>query len=718
MNPVAPGLLAVLSVLAPILAVPAREPEALPYFKEGYPKAFWHRSPEAAIWRNLYPDFEAFERAFRPLDGMMPKVLAEEVDRTMCEPWIREYKKRHPETLMMLHYLGDTVTLDGGPQGLMPGHYIHRLGAVVRDAVSGREETSTLRVDPIDRLMGFRKSFRDTSDYIAGVTLCPFKPDGTPDWERGEYAGIKAIDSAAGTVTLDRGMFGRPKLDLPAGKTYIALRGSYHVGSFNFSMTCPRDHNGRACADIVVGYFGGLFDPGGRLDFFDGIQFDVMPMFAGTVDAESSEAAVDSRTFDMDGNGRPDAFDQQVEFVKGVREYVAKLRKRLPKGFLLNGDDNDRQATHGLFNGCESEGWPNLVWDWDQTFWSQGMNLQMFWRDRTARPAFNYVFQKRKGVYPAGQAFFADFEEGLDRVLYAVPTMVDAGLALWGTLEQKGSPEVQIPPDEIVLGAEMKRYWLGRPVGPPRRLGLESPDVLQGAGRGMRPDFVASFRSGSRSPAPVTIEVKEGELVLSSPDTRGFGSALVRWEGFDWPGGDLLVAMNVRAAPTAGLDPAIPRMFWLRITRPGDEINLAKRRANFRRPKFEDAANLSPQYISCYADAAPFQGVFYFRNVRAGPIEFDIELSGGEPLGLSAITVHRAADAMVREFEHGAVLINPSRGESTFDLAALFPGRTFNRIRGVQTPAFNNGQPAGDRVTLGERDAIFLIKSAPGPAAP
>jgi hypothetical protein len=110
--------------------------------------------------------------------------------------------------------------------------------------------------------------------------------------------------------------------------------------------------------------------------------------------------------------------------------------------------------------------------------------------------------------------------------------------------------------------------------------------------------------------------------------------------------------------------------------------------------------------------------VFYFRNVRAGPIEFDIELSGGEPLGLSGITVHRAADAMVREFDRGAVLINPSRGECAFDLAALFPGRTFNRIRGVQTSAFNNGQPAGERLTLGERDAIFLVEAAASPGAP
>ncbi len=69
---------------------------------------------------------------------------------------------------------------------------------------------------------------------------------------------------------------------------------------------------------------------------------------------------------------------------------------------------------------------------------------------------------------------------------------------------------------------------------------------------------------------------------------------------------------------------------------------------------------------------------------------------------------------MAREFEHGAVLINPSRRDYTFDLGRLFPGQTFCRIKGTQTPGFNNGQPAGTHVTLNERDAIFLAKTGAG----
>lgn len=58
----------------------------------------------------------------------------------------------------------------------------------------------------------------------------------------------------------------------------------------------------------------------------------------------------------------------------------------------------------------------------------------------------------------------------------------------------------------------------------------------------------------------------------------------------------------------------------------------------------------------------------------------------------------------------GAVLINPSRSEHLFELAKLFPGRRFHRLKGAVTPAFNDGSPTGSQVVLGERDAIFLVR--------
>ena len=70
---------------------------------------------------------------------------------------------------------------------------------------------------------------------------------------------------------------------------------------------------------------------------------------------------------------------------------------------------------------------------------------------------------------------------------------------------------------------------------------------------------------------------------------------------------------------------------------------------------------------------------------------------------------------MYREFERGLVLANPSPRPYTFDLATLFPGRSFRRIQGSprQDPATNNGAPVAGTLTLGPKDALFLVRSAP-----
>jgi len=79
---------------------------------------------------------------------------------------------------------------------------------------------------------------------------------------------------------------------------------------------------------------------------------------------------------------------------------------------------------------------------------------------------------------------------------------------------------------------------------------------------------------------------------------------------------------------------------------------------------------------------------------------------------ISNLTVHGAVDAIVREFEHGAVLLNPSLSAYTFDLSTLFPGKQFRRLKGSakQDPVVNNGQAVGASVVMPAGDGLFLIK--------
>jgi hypothetical protein len=45
--------------------------------------------------------------------------------------------------------------------------------------------------------------------------------------------------------------------------------------SYNFSTVCPRDAQGRNCGDALAEYLGEKLGPGGELESFDGIVFDV-----------------------------------------------------------------------------------------------------------------------------------------------------------------------------------------------------------------------------------------------------------------------------------------------------------------------------------------------------------------------------------------------------------------------------------------------------------
>jgi len=120
-------------------------------------------------------------------------------------------------------------------------------------------------------------------------------------------------------------------------------------------------------------------------------------------------------------------------------------------------------------------------------------------------------------------------------------------------------------------------------------------------------------------------------------------------------------------------------------------------------------------YMS-WANDRSFTSVFYFRDIRSPAVDLKLTVEGSEPITLEGLSAHAQPDAMLRRFERGIVLANPSRQPYTFDLSKLAPGTQYRRIQGTpnQDPETNNGSPVGPHVTVGERDALFLVTSANG----
>jgi hypothetical protein len=104
----------------------------------------------------------------------------------------------------------------------------------------------------------------------------------------------------------------------------------------------------------------------------------------------------------------------------------------------------------------------------------------------------------------------------------------------------------------------------------------------------------------------------------------------------------------------------------------------------------------------------PFTATFYFPAVTGKQADLEFTVEGGGSVTVTALAAYARPDAIYREFERGVVLANPSPRPYTFDMAALFGGRRFRRIRGAQDPKTNSGAPAGAAVTLAARDALFL----------
>jgi hypothetical protein len=113
-----------------------------------------------------------------------------------------------------------------------------------------------------------------------------------------------------------------------------------------------------------------------------------------------------------------------------------------------------------------------------------------------------------------------------------------------------------------------------------------------------------------------------------------------------------------------------------------------------------------------WIDGRAAESGFYFRHVRSRRIDITFAVEGNAPVSVESVSVHAHPDAMYRAFEKGLVLANPSERPYTFDLRSLAPGRRYRRLRATpsQDAATNTGRPVGDSLTVGAKDAIFLVR--------
>jgi len=528
--------------------------------QDGYPRAYFFRAAEGMA-SNRRISYERWDACFSRLMGIEGKCLDEEIPGRSARniEFFTRFKKAHPDQLVLLHYNGNARDPRYQTAKYFAGHWVYYNGSTILSDVPAEEGETDIRVsDPSLFKTGVGR-YRDKNEDVG---LCLLDDRGRPNWREAEQVQLLSVDARKGVLRVRRGCYGTEPRAFPAKGSYAAAhahegpwgRRSHLMWYYNYSTRCPKDGNGRTCADVHAAELAARFAPGGELAAFDGLEFDVLAHEHGR-DGK--------RGLDCDADGKADRgfFDGVNTYGVGVVEFIRQLRKRVGEGTILQADGMGirSQRAFGLLNGIESEGWPHLR-DWEVKDWSGGLNRHFFWAARGRPPVFNYVNHKfvTRGDKP-GQAKRPDVPWNIHRLCFAAAAFTDSAICYsFAPPPEKG--EMLGIWDELVMGTARRPGWLGKPLGPAARLATQQPNVLGGvelrerlSGEGLR--FTA----------------RRGAVGVSAAE-RGLTHLRFRLKGIPCDGPDLLVTLRARGQQMRGYPREVARMAWVGIATPEGQL--------------------------------------------------------------------------------------------------------------------------------------------------
>ncbi len=655
----------------------ARDLARLKVLRDEYPRAFFFRQVEGMAARRG-GTYEQWEKTFDRLMGIEGKVLDEEIPGRSIKniDFFTRFKQQHPDKLVLLHFNGNARDPRWESDRFFPGHWVYFNGAKILADVPAEDGETLIRVDKPNLFKVNMGRYRSRNEDIG---LCALDADGKPDWHRSEQVQLISVDVKNKTIRVRRGCFGTKPRAFKARASYAAAHATEGpwgdrnnlLWYYNYSTRCPRDKQGRTCSDVLVEHLAELFGTDGELAAFDGLEFDVLKWRCG--------GGMRVRGADCDADGKPDAglHGGFNAYGAGVVEFCRNLRAKLGDDTLIlaDGMHEGNQRAFGILNGIESEGWPHLR-DHQITDWSGGLNRHFFWDENSHAPIANYI--NHKFNMPTGKPGIVkppDVPFGTHRLVFAVGAFTNSAMCYsFAPPAERGAP-LGIW-DEFRMGTENKLGWLGKPRGPAVRMAMRRPDLLKGqtkpAGEG------------------VHFERSSGGLKVTATDSKAketrFGLS-----GIPCKGSDLFVSLTVRGEAMQDYPPEVARMMYVSVGAEGEDTH---------------------ERFMTWVNNKDFQATFYFSKIESESVNLEFVIEGSEPLWLSDVQARAHPDSIYREFEHGLVLANPSPRPYTFDLARLLPGKSFRRLRGSsnQDPIANNGSAVGDKLKLGPKEGLFLVR--------
>ncbi len=505
--------------LGVVVAGPGRRGLAAPLQLDvfgDHPRAFSFRRPEGDARIGL--SFAEWERRFLPLGGIAGKVLSEEnyFEEEDNLRFFVDYKARNPTKVVLLHYNGTGRRATDEANRFYNGHWLYYRGTRLTGGVGSSRRDRVLRVTNTS-VFSMRRYRSGVADDIV---IARMGAGGKPNWESAEHVGLASINNRGRTITVVRGKYGTRRGAFPKG-SYVAahvMTGPYRrnntpqesipLWAYNLSTVCPPDRGRRGCADVLADYLREKLGPGGDLELFDGIVFDVLS-FRARFGRPMQEV-------DANADGRADGGVVGGVNVMGLgtNRFLAALRERLPGKILLSdGHEPPEDARgFGLLNGIESEGYPDK-YDIQLDHLSRGENVFKYWKQNSAPPPnrqFSFVNFKHKDRRPGrDRNTFVQPNLGQDRS-YEKLRLSLASALFTDSAFGFGVGEVWMPPevvwrdapggetrvrifDELWQGTEQVTNWLGQPLGPAVHLAAAGPRPSGWAWRELDPAVYRAF---------------------------------------------------------------------------------------------------------------------------------------------------------------------------------------------------------------------------------
>jgi hypothetical protein len=267
----------------------------------------------------------------------------DEALRDQAKEYFVRFKKRHPEQLVLLHYNGNDRDTDDNIENFSGGHWLYYNGCRITENISIEAGETEIHVeDPTLFYIntGNGPYFEDEpwkGKHLRkeDIGLCMINEQGKLDWNRSEQVKLLAVDLDRKVIKVKRGCYGTKPLAFPANRSYAAAHcyadwyPSPNISwRYNYSTLCPKDSQGRTATDILLNELVSRFSPGGDLEVFDGLEFDVLPGQLWSRRLAKSKfllAKSKNRGIDSNGDGKPDnGFVNGIDYYGiGVYEYYS-----------------------------------------------------------------------------------------------------------------------------------------------------------------------------------------------------------------------------------------------------------------------------------------------------------------------------------------------------------------------------------------------------------